>query len=178
MKEMTMTENVEFTPEQQAKIDEIVKQRVARERERFEKENGTEDLRQQLALKDEEIAAIKREHYREGARRAVVDELGAHGVTEGGRIERILRHVDLDAIEPAEDGGPRFGSVRGQLADISRDMPELLSYQLGAGSGIGSKKPVLQREASLTREEVEAMSESEINSNWDRVKAFMAGERG
>src|SRR5215204_3449898 len=98
MKEMTMTENVEFTPEQQAKIDEIVKQRVARERERFEKENGTEDLRQQVALKDEEIAAIKREHYRADARRAVVDELAANGVTEEGRAERVLRYINLDEV--------------------------------------------------------------------------------
>jgi hypothetical protein len=176
MKERTMTENVEFTPEQQAKIDEIVKQRVARERERFEKENGTEDVRQQLALKDEEIAAIRREHYRADARRAVVDELAAHGYSEPGRIERILRHVDLEAIEPAEDGSPYLGSVRGQLADVSRDMPELLSYQLGAGSR-GSSKPVLTQEKPLTRDEVEQMSEQEINSNWDRVKRFMAGER-
>jgi hypothetical protein len=56
-------------------------------------------------------------------------------------------------------------------------MPELLSYQLGAGSG-GSSKPVLQRETPLTREELESMSESEINSRWDQIKAFMAGERG
>jgi len=172
-----MTENVEFTPEQQAKIDEIVKQRVARERERFEKENGTEDLRQQLALKDEEISQIKQEHYRADARRAVVDDLAANGVTEEGRIERVLRHVDLDEIERAEDGSPSFGSVRGQLVDISRDMPELLSYQLGSGSGIGSKEPVLTQEKPLTRDEVEQMSEQEINSNWDRVKRFMAGER-
>ena len=172
-----MTENVEFTPEQQAKIDEIVKQRVARERERFEKESGTEDLRQQLAAKDEEISQIRREHYRADARRAVVDELGAHGVSEEGRIERILRYVDLDAIEPAEDGSPHFASVRGQLADVSRDMPELLSYQLGAGSG-GSSKPVLASGKPLTRDEVEQMSESEINSRWDQIKAFMAGERG
>src|SRR5918994_1545732 len=160
-----MTENVEFTLEQQAKIDEIVKQRVSRERERLEKENGIEDLRRQLELKDEEISQIRREHYRADARRAVVDDLAAHGVTEEGRIERILRHVDLDAIEPAEDGSPHFWSVRGQLADISRDMPELLSYRLGAGSG-GSKKPVLQREAPLTREEGESMSEAGIKSRW------------
>ena len=57
-------------------------------------------------------------------------------------------------------------------------MPELLSFQLGAGSSIGSKKHVLQREAPLTREELEAMSESEINSRWEQIKAFMAGERG
>ena len=172
-----MTENVEFTPEQQAKIDEIVKQRVARERERFEKENGTEDLKAQLALKDEEISQIRREHYRAEARRAIVDELGAHGVTEEGRIERILRHVDLGEIEPSEDGNPYFGSVRRQLASVSKDMPELLKYELGAGSR-GSSKPVLTQEKPLTREDVESMSEPEINSNWERVKAFMAGERG
>jgi hypothetical protein len=176
-KERTMTENVEFTPEQQAKIDEIVKQRVARERERFEKENGTEELRQQLVQKDEEIAEIRQEHFRADARRAVVDELAAHGVTEEGRIERVLRYADLDALERADDGHPRLSSIRGQLADISRDMPELLSYQLGTGSGRGSKERVVSQEKPLSQEEVEAMDESQINSNWDRVKAFMAGER-
>jgi hypothetical protein len=175
MKEMTMTEFEPITT--QVEFDARIKARLARERERWEKESGAEDLKAQLRAKDEEISQIQREHYRADARRAVVDELAASGVTEEGRIERILRHVDLDAIEPTEDGRPHFGSVRGQLADVSRDMPELLSYQVGAGSG-GSSKPVLQREAPLTREEVEAMSETEINSRWEQIKAFMAGERG
>jgi len=161
----------------QDEVNQIVEERIARAREKWAKESGADDLKAEIAQKDEEIAEIKCEHYRADARRAVVDELGAHGVTEEGRIERILRHVDLDAIEPTEDGSPYFGSVRGQLAGVSRDMPELLSYQLGAGSG-GSTKPVLTQEKPLTREEVESMSESEINSRWDQIKAFMAGERG
>src|ERR671913_674305 len=172
-----MTETKTFEPiTTQEEFDERIKARLAREREKWEKESDTEDLKAQLEAKDEEISQIRREHYRADARRAVIDELGAHGVPEEGRIERILRHVDLDAIEPAEDGSPHFPSVRGQLADVSRDMPELLSYRLGAGSG-GSSKPVLTQEKSLTRDEVESMSESEINSRWDRVKAFMAGQR-
>jgi hypothetical protein len=169
--------DIEFTPEQQAKIDEIVKQRVVRERERLEKESGVEDLKAQLAAKDEEVAQIQREHFRSDARRAVVDELAASGVTEEGRIERVLRYVDLDEIQPGEDGKPYFGSVRQQLADVSRDMPELLDFKLGAGSGIFSKKPVVRQEKPLSREDVESMSEEEINSNWDRVKAFMSGQR-
>jgi hypothetical protein len=173
-----MTENVEFTPEQQAKIDEIVKQRVSRERERLEKESGVEDLKAQLEAKNEEIAQIQREHYRADARRAVLDELGAHGVTDEGRIERVMKHVDLDALEPGEDGQPDRRAIQLQLAAVNRDMPELLSYQLGAGSGVGSTTPVLTQEKPLTREEVEGMDEAEINSNWDRIKAFMAGERG
>ena len=173
-----MTEEKTFEPiTTQEEFDERIKARLAREREKWEKESGAEDLQAQLQAKDAEISQIKREHFRADARRAVIDELAAHGVTEEGRIERILRYVDLDAIEPAEDGSPHFGSVRGQLADVSRDMPELLSYRLGAGSG-GSSKPVLTQEKPLTREEVESMSESEINSRWDQIKAFMAGERG
>ena len=172
-----MTEEKTFEPiTSQQEFDERIKARLARERERLEKESGVENLKAELAAKEEEISQIQREHYRAGARRAVVDELAVHGVTEEGRIERILRYVDLDAVEPGEDGSPHFASVRGQLADVSRDMPELLSYQLGAGSG-GSKKPVLQREAPLSREEIESMSESEINSRWDQIKAFMAGQR-
>jgi hypothetical protein len=174
-----MTEEKTFeTISTQEEFDARIKSRLAREREKWEKESDTEDLKAQLEAKDEEISQIRREHYRADVRKAVVDELAAHGVTEEGRVERILRHVDLEAIEPAEDGSPYFGSIRGQLASVSRDMPELLSYQLGAGSGIGSKTPVLTQEKPLTREEVEAMSESEINSSWERVKAFMAGERG
>jgi hypothetical protein len=173
-----MSANKEFEPiNDQATFDERIKARLAREREKWEKESGSADLKAELQSKDEEIAQIRREHYRAEARRAIVDELGAHGVTEEGRIERILRHVDLGEIEPSEDGNPYFGSVRRQLASVSKDMPELLKYELGAGSR-GSSKPVLTREKQLSREEVEGMSESEINSNWDRIKAFMAGERG
>jgi hypothetical protein len=174
-----MTEEKTFEPiTTQEEFDERIKARLAREREKWEKESGTEDLKAQLQAKDEELSQIRREHYRADARRAIVDELVASGVSKEGRIERILRHIDVDEIEPSEDGSPYFGSIRRQLAGVSRDMPELLSYQLGSGSGIGSKKPVLTGEKPLSREEVEGMSEKEINSNWERVKAFMAGERG
>jgi hypothetical protein len=169
--------DIEFTPEQQAKVDEIVKARITREKERWEKDSGVDDLRAQLEAKDEEIAQIQREHFRADARRAVLDELGGAGVTDEGRIERVMKHVDLDALEPGEDGQPDRRAVQLQLAAVNRDMPELLSYQLGSGSGIGSKKPVLTGQKPLSREEVEGMSEKEINSNWERVKAFMSGER-
>jgi hypothetical protein len=175
MKEMTMTEFEPITTQEE--FDERIKARLARERERWEKETSTEDLKAQIQSKDEQIAQIQREHYRADARRAIVDELGAHGVTEEGRIERVLRYVDLDEVEPGEDGKPYFGSIRRQLAGVSRDMPELVNYQLGAGSG-GSSKPVLTQEKPLSREEVEGMNPDEVNSNWDRVRAFLGGERG
>src|SRR5215208_5797329 len=102
-----MSEEKTFEPiTSQAEFDERIKARLAREREKWEKESGTEDLKAGLAAKDEEIAQIQHEHYRADVRRAVVDELAASGVSEQGRIERILRHIDVDEIEPSEDGSP------------------------------------------------------------------------
>lgn len=170
----------EFTPEQQAKVDEIVKSRIAREKERWEKESGyaeaSDDLKAQLEAKDEEIATLKREHYNEDARRAVVEELASRGVTDEGRVGRILNYVDLDEVQPDDDGRPTRAGIQDQLADVGTDLPELLTYRVGAGSG-GSKQPVLTAEKPITRDELEGMSPDEVNSRWGQVKAFLAGER-
>jgi hypothetical protein len=172
-----MTEEKTFEPiTTQEEFDERIKARLARERERWEKENGLAELKSQLEAKDEEITIIKREHYLEEARRAVVGELAARGVSGLGRIQRILKHVDLESIEPDENGQPRSLDIQGQLSSVATDMPELLTYRVGAGSG-DSGQPVIKQEKPLTREDVENMSEEEVNSNWERVKGFLAGER-
>jgi hypothetical protein len=176
--DMTETKTKEFAPiTSQQEFDEAIKSRLAREREKWSKESGTADLRAELQAKDQEIADLKREHYLDASRRAVVGELAAKGVTDEGRIGRILKHVDLEAIEPDETGQPDRLGVQGQLAAVGKDMPELLTYRVGAGSG-GSRQPVLEQEKPLSRDELENMSEQEVNSRWDQVRAFLAGERG
>jgi hypothetical protein len=62
-----------------------------------------------------------------------------------------------------------------QVRNLARDVPELFPKR-GAGSR-GSKTPVLSNEKPLSREDVENMSPEEINTRWDSVKAFLAGER-
>ncbi len=167
----------EFEPiTTQEEFDERIKARLAREREKWEKDSGTEDLKAQLGAKDEEIIEIKREHHLGEVERAVRGELATRGVTDEGRIRRVMKHVDLDAIEAGDDGQPARRAVEEQLIAVGGDMPELLTYRVGAGSG-GSKRPVLDAEKPLTRDEVENMSEEEINGRWGQVKAFLAGER-
>jgi hypothetical protein len=137
----------------QEEFDERIKARLARERERWQKESGTEELQQQLRAKDEEISQIRHEHFLEDAR----------------RIERALKFIDF-----SEASDTSF--ALNQVDSLARDFPELVPPR-GAGSG-GSSRPVLQpQQKPLTREEVEGMSESEINSRWDQVKAFMQGQR-
>jgi predicted RNase H-like nuclease (RuvC/YqgF family) len=103
-----MTENVEFTPEQQAKIDEIVKQRVARERERFEKESGVENLKTQLESKEKEISEIKKTHSLEWelAKRGLDTPLTA------AKVENIKKLIDLDS-ETDPKGATRLARQAG-----------------------------------------------------------------
>jgi hypothetical protein len=185
-----MTEEKAFEPiTTQAEFDTRIKARLQREREKWEKGSEVEELRAQLQAREEELAAaneateqVKRDWYRREAERALEQSLIESGHTDPGKNARILRHVDFDLIEPDESGEPHRARVVRALAEVQKDMPELfaegcVNYHSNVPRG-KSDKPVLKSEAPLTHEELEAMSESEINSRWDQIKAFMAGERG
>jgi hypothetical protein len=147
----------------QEQFDEAIKSRLARERERWQKESGTEDLRQQLATKDAEIATLQKTHSLEWelAKRGLDTPLTA------AKVETIKSLIDLDSeTDPAE-----------QLDSLAGRVPELFQVPQGAGSGYFSKTPVLDREKPLTEEDVSNMSQAEINTNWERVKGFLAGQR-
>jgi hypothetical protein len=160
-----MSEERTFT---QDDVNQIVEERIARAREKWAKESGAEDLQAQLQAKDEEIAQIRREHFQTNAQRDVRDELGRLGVKDEARIERFMGFIDLSE---ASDSSFAVEQVR----NLARDVPELFPKR-GAGSR-GSKTPVLSNEKPLSREDVENMSPEEINTRWDSVKAFLAGER-
>jgi hypothetical protein len=159
-----MTKEKAFEPiTSQAEFDTRIKARLAREREKWEKESDSESLKAQLRAKDEEISQIQREHSVDKALR----ERGLSGPVGAPKAERIKMLLNFDADTPVSE----------QIETLSRDVPELFTMPQGAGSR-GSKTPVLRPEdAPLTREEVEKMSEEEVNSNWRRVQRFLQGER-
>jgi hypothetical protein len=162
----------------QEEFDERIKARLAREREKWEKESGTEELKAQLQAKDEVISDLKREHHLENTRRAIHEELASRGVTEESRVERVLKLVDLGAVEIRPGGEPDRGHVLAQIDGVASDIPELVRPR-GAGSG-GSKRPVLDPpEKPLTREEIESMPpEEQMKPGMrERIDRFLAGER-
>ncbi len=106
----------------------------------------------------------------------MTSELATRGVTDEGRIERVMKLVDLEAVEVRPGAEIGREDVLAQIDGVAKDLPELVRPR-GAGSR-GSHKPVGGvAEKPLTREEVEKMGPDEINSRWDTVKAFLAGER-
>ena len=150
-----------FEPiETQEQLDAIIAKRL---RDQKDKTQEVENLKTQLEAKDAEIATLQKTHCLEWelAKRGLDTPLTA------AKVESIKKLIDLESeTDPAQ-----------QIDSLSKQVPELFEVPEGTGSGYFSKQPALDREKPLTEEDVSNMSESEINSNWERVKGFLAGER-
>jgi hypothetical protein len=164
----------EFQPiTSQEEFDERLKGRLARERERWEKESvpkeRAEELTEQsshlgreLEAKESEIRRLKAGHMVEMDLR----ERGLSGPVGGAKAQRIKSLINFD-----EDAAL-------QLEALSKDVPELFEVPKGAGSG-GSSRPVIAKDEALTREQIEELSPEEMAkpSVMAKIDAFMKGER-
>lgn len=158
-----------ITINDQDEFDGIVKNRIAREREKWEKDSGISDA-QERATKAEKDA------YGRVLRRDARDVLKGMGVPEN-RHERIIGNATLPD-KPGEDGEPDKPAIASAFKDLHKEVPELF------GEGARVEETALDtggagsdQDGPLTREQVENMSPQQVNSMWDRVSAFMAGER-
>ncbi len=172
-----MSEFQEITTQEE--FDERIKARLARERERWEKESvpkeRAEELTEQsthlgreLEAKERELRRLKAEHILEMDLRA----RGLSGPVGDKKARRIKNLVNFDTDDDQEL------DVSSQLEALSKDVPELFEVPKGAGSG-GSSKPVLAKDDVLTREQIEGLSPEEMAkpSVMAKIDAFMKGER-
>lgn len=159
-----------ITINSQEEFDNQVKSRIAREREKWEKESGIADAHER-ANKAESAG------YQRVLKRDARDVLKGMGVPEN-RHERIISNAKLPE-KAGEDGEPDQQAITAAFKDLHKEVPELF------GEGARVEETALDTggdgqtngDGPLTREQVENMSPREINSNWDRVKAFIGGER-
>jgi hypothetical protein len=181
----------EFKPiNSQEQLDQIISKRVKGEKALREE---VDNLRAHVASRDEEIAALRREHEHElaaierGQRVSDLERqtramLAERGVEDEGRQERILRLLDLEDAAATQEHSTPLTSVEFQLSRLAQDVPELLApreFHIGGGSG-GSSTPVLTPEQPLLSEEdIAKMSPEEMAkpSIMGRVDEFLRGQR-
>lgn len=168
------------TVNSQEEFDRLISGRLARAKQQWESEGGISEARrqaQEAEARAEAAEARARERIATRDARSLLQEMG---VGDPGRQERILRLADLSAVSYDEAGEPNAKDLRDALKLVHRDVPEIfgegvqvIDSPADAGEGVGASA-----DAPITSEEqLEKMSPAEINSSWDRVAAFLRGER-
>lgn len=162
-----------ITINNQDEYDNIVKNRLTREREKWEKESG-------IAEANERARTAEGAAYGRVLKRDARDVLKGMGVPEN-RHERIIKNAALPE-KPDKDGEPDRKAIEDAFKTLHGEVPELF------GEGVRVEETALDtggssaggdQDAPLTRERIEKMRPEEINepSMWTRVQAFLAGER-
>lgn len=171
-----------LTIKNQQELDDLFKDRLKRARQTWEADAGISEYRQQAQEAERRAQEAEANAYGRLVQRDARSVLAGYGVTDRGRQDLILRLVDLNSV-PETDGDPDQSIIQRKLKDLHKATPEVFgpdatveergldtSTRDGGQQG-GTGEPI-------SRERLEAMSPEQINSNWDRVKAFLAGERG
>jgi len=165
-----VTEGKTFEPiTTQEEFDDRIKTRLARERDKWSKEEGVTFVQAEL----DRLKAANRD-------RDVREQLAANGFTDSAQQDRLLRLMDVDKMT---SGDLRLDvAVKAELASVSEAFPGILPPEdapsMGGGSG-GSRNPVGGREeAELTKEQIEAMSSEERRENMGRIDRWLQRQRG
>ena len=162
-----------LTIESQEQFDGLVKDRLTRGRERWEKETNIDEYRERA--EQAEARAFGRLVDRDA--REVLKSMNVAEERHG----RILKLSELPAT-PGEDGEPDRRAIIESFKGLHVAMPEVF------GENATVKETALDTstgdtdsgtDAPLTRQRIETMSADEINepTTWERVQRFMAGER-
>ena len=161
-----------LTIENQEQFDGLVKDRLTRGRERWEKETNVSEYRERA--EQAESRAFGRLVDRDA--REVLKSMNVPPERHG----RILKLSELPTA-PGEDGEPDRKAIIESFKGLHGDMPEVFgenatvketALDTSTGDNSGADAP-------LTRQRIETMSADEINepTTWERVQRFMAGER-
>jgi hypothetical protein len=168
----------------QEAFDALIKGRLERARQQWESEGGIAEARdaaREASSRAEAAEARARQKLAVRDARSILKDMG---VTERSRQERILRLADLGGVTFDDEGEPNEKDLRRSLKAVHADLPEVF----------GEDVSVLERAADASQgsvdtgsnpwstpisseEQIEAMSSEQINSNWDRISAFLRGQR-
>jgi hypothetical protein len=162
---------MEFPINTQEEFDQAVKDRLVREKSRWEKEVNVDEYRQRA--EQAETNAFARIRDRDA--RQVLTGMNVPKERHG----RILKLADMPTA-PGEDGEPDRKALVEAFKSLHGDMPEVFGEGATvADTALDTSIGDQDQDAPLTVERVEAMSAEEINSEgmWPRIQRFMAGER-
>jgi hypothetical protein len=156
---------VEFpiTYSSQEEFDAAISGRINRERDKIKKESGGNE---ELESAQSRVSELEGEIRTRDAR-AVLDSMN---VTEAGRQDRIMRLMEWPETADEKSLKAAFKATYDELPEAFPEGATVKDKGVDTSVTDDSTGP-------LTQAQLDSMSPAEINGSWDRVKAFLGGER-
>lgn len=165
-----------ITLETQEQLDNLMKARLERARASWEREAGIEEYRKRAEEAEAKAQEAEARAYQRIVERDARGVLGSMNVTDPRRQDLILKLGDVAQVPQLENGDPDPKALERRFKELYKSAPDVF----GADAQVletGLDTSTRDTGDSLTEERVATMSPQEINNNWDRIKAWMAGER-
>lgn len=150
------------TFESQEEFDTAISSRLTRERDKIKKESGGNE---ELESAQSRVAELEGEIQRRDAK-AVLSEMAV----DPARHDKILKLADMPEDVDAKKMRQAFKDLHGEMPEVFGENAQVRDKGVDTSGSDDSTGP-------LTQAQVESMTPEQINGSWDRVKAFLGGER-
>ncbi len=169
-----------ITINSQEEFDQHISTRLQRARTQWERESGLADTQRERDEARQAASRAERDGLDRLVRRDARDVLAGMNVSDPKRQALILKLADLSGVQAGEDGEPNRKALTDAIKALHAETPDVFGTEAqvqdaapDGGAAAGSSGT----DAPLTREQIDRMSPQEINGAWDRISAFLSGER-
>lgn len=165
----------------QEQLDAVIETRLQRARTQWERESNIPTIEQERDEARQRANRAERDGLDRLVRRDARDVLAGMNVRDPKAQQTVMRLADFSGVEADDQGEPNRKQIADAVKAVHKDTPAVF----GADATVTDAAPDADAggggDASgtgpLTQQQVSNMSPQQINSNWDRVKSFLSGER-
>lgn len=170
-----------ITINSQEEFDQQIESRIQRLRTQWERESGLAETQRERDEARQRASRAEHDALDRLVKRDARDVLTGMNVRDPKVQATVMRLADFSGVQAGDDGEPSRKAITDAIKTVHKDTPAIFGTEAqvrdaapdgdtGAGSGGDGNAP-------LTRERIDNMSPQEINGMWDRVSAFLSGER-
>lgn len=163
----------------QEEFDQHISGRLQRARTQWERESGLADTQRERDEARQRATRAERDALDRLMKRDARDVLAGMNVSDPKRQALILKLADLTGVQAGEDGEPNRKAITDAIKALHAETPDVFGTeaQVQDAAPDGGAAGSSGADAPLTREQIDKMSPQEINGAWDRISAFLSGER-
>lgn len=174
-------EPIKFDEKQQAEIDRIIKQRLAKEAKKQEKAVQDAIEREKMTAEEkaeqDRIVAEKKAKDREAKANERVVNLEIKDIARefgvpSKKLDRFLKVVDREDIEVDDDGNVDRSQVESAVKALLADMPEFKGPE--SKKGPAGEYNGTNNSAKFSKAQIESMTPEEVSKNYEDVMKSMA----